>query len=463
MRMAVSIGVFAYIALQFAIGIWVSRRIRDEKDYVLGGRQLGVTLASFSVFATWFGAETVMGSSGRVYKDGLSGAQGEPFAYAVAILVMGFLFAVPLWRRGLITFGDFFRERFSPGVERLTVILLIPGSVLWAGAQVRGFGQVMSHTTGLDLWTAMSVAAAVVVAYTAFGGLLADVYTDFVQGIAIVAGLVAMLIAVAMQTGSPFAMLASVESVRLQPMAPDQSLLEFVEQWAIPICGSLVAVELISRILACRSPEVARQATPLGGIYYLLVALIPVYFGFIGPQIAPGLAEPEQLSLAIAQAYLPVILYIMFAGALISAVLSTVDSALLAAATLLSHNIILRLVPSLSEAAKVRAARMGVAGMGLVAYLLALRAEGIADLVETASAFATAGVFVAMVFGLFTGLGGAFSAYAALILGSLVWVAGQYVLELRAPYVAGLVAAALGYLTVAWAERFQEGWTAREK
>lgn len=108
--MAVVIGVFAYIALQFAIGIWVSRRIRDEKDYILGGRQLGITLASFSVFATWFGAETVIGSAGRVYQDGLSGAQGEPFAYAVGIIIMGLFFAVPLWRRGIVTFGDFFRE-----------------------------------------------------------------------------------------------------------------------------------------------------------------------------------------------------------------------------------------------------------------------------------------------------------------------------------------------------------------
>jgi SSS family transporter len=451
--MAVSIGVFAYIALQLAVGIWVSRRIRDEKDYILAGRQLGVVLASFSVFATWFGAETVLGSSGRVYAEGLSGAQGEPFAYALAILIMGLLFAVPLWRRGIVTFGDFFGQRFSPGVERLTVILLIPGSVLWAAAQIRGFGQAMSHTTGLDLWTAMTVAAVVVVVYTAFGGLLADVYTDFIQGIAIIVGLLAMLIAVAYQTGGATTLLAGVDSARLQPLAPDQSWLDFAEQWAIPVCGSLVAVELISRILACRSPEVARRAVPLGGIYYLLVALIPVYFGLVGPAIVPGLEEPEQLSLAIAKAYLPTILYIMFAGALISAILSTVDSALLAAASLLSHNLVLAVAGDLSERAKVRAARVAVASLGLIAYVLAQGAEGLSDLVETASAFASAGVFVALVFGLFSGFGGAPSAFAALILGSGVWLAGKYLLDMSVPYVTGVLAAAAGYVVIAVAER----------
>jgi SSS family transporter len=459
--MAVVIGVFAYIALQFAIGIWVSRRIRDEKDYILGGRQLGVTLASFSVFATWFGAETVIGSSGRVYQQGLSGAQGEPFAYAVGIVIMGLFFAVPLWRRGIVTFGDFFRDRFSPGVEKLTVVLLVPGSVLWAAAQIRGFGQVMSATSTLDLRLAMTIAAAVVIAYTVFGGLLADVYTDFVQGIAIIVGLLAILLAVIVQTENPATLLASVDTVRLQPMRPDQSLLEFIEQWAIPICGSLVAVELISRILACRSPEVARRATPLGGGLYLVVALIPVYLGFIGPNLVPVLDEPEQLSMELAKTYLPTILYVMFAGALISAILSTVDSALLASASLVSHNIYLRLRPNLSERDKVKAARFGVAGLGILAYLLALRSSGISDLVETASAFASAGIFVALAFGLFTSFGGPASASAAIAAGALVWAAGKFVLDVPTPYLAGLLAAVAAYIAVALVERRKVGPTGR--
>jgi Na+/proline symporter len=451
--MTVAVGVFAYILLQFAVGIWVSRRIRDEKDYILGGRQLGVTLASFSVFATWFGAETVMGSSGRVYTDGLSGAQGEPFAYAVGIIIMGLCFAVPLWRRGLTTFADFFRQRFSPGVEKMTVILLIPGSVLWAAAQIRGFGQVMSHTAGLELGVAMTVAAAVVIAYTVFGGLLADVYTDFVQGIAIVIGLLGMLILIAAQTGNPVTALASVEATRFYPLGQNQSVLEFVEQWAIPICGSLVAVELISRILACRSADVARLAAPLGGLGYLLIALIPVYFGLIGPIVMPGLDEPEQLSLHLANTYLPMFFYVMFAGALISAVLSSVDSALLASASLVSHNLILPLKPAMAERAKVATARLCVAALGIFAYVLALRSDGISDLVETASAFASAGVFVALTFGLFTRFGGPLSAMAAIGTGAGCWAFGKFVLDMSTPYLAGLATAFVAYVAVGLIDR----------
>jgi SSS family transporter len=448
------LGVLAYVVLQFAVAIWVSRRIKTETDYILGGRQIGFTLAAFSVFATWFGAETVLGSAGSVYSDGLSGAQGEPFAYALGIVIMGLLFAVPLWRRGLTTFGDLFRDRFSPGVERLTVILLVPGSVLWAAAQIRGFGQIMGTTTGMNVSVSITLAAAIVVLYTAVGGLLADIYSDLIQGIAIVVGLVAMLVVVLISVGGPAQAIAGIEAARLSPMGSDQSLPAFIEQWAIPICGSLVAVELISRVLACKSARVAGTATTVGGLGYLLVAAIPVFFGLIGPQLAPGLGEAEQLVPSLAQKYLPAVLYVMFAGALISAILSTVDSALLAAASLVSHNIVLRLRPGMSETAKVTWARVGVAALGAAAYLLALYSERISDLVELASAFATAGIFVALVFGLFTRWGGAPSAYAAIVAGGSVWALGTYAFGLPAPYVSGVIAALAAYVLVTVAMRF---------
>jgi Na+/proline symporter len=313
----------------------------------------------------------------------------------------------------------------------------------------------MGATTGLDVTMAISLAAIIVIAYTAAGGLLADVYSDLIQGIAIVAGLLAVMVFITIEAGGPVQGLAAVDSARFLPMRQDQPLLDFVEQWAIPICGSLVAVELISRVLACKSPNVARSATQLGGIGYLLIALIPVYFGLVGARLAPGLEEAEQIVPTLAQKYLPAIVYVMFAGALISAILSSVDSALLAAASLVSHNLVLRVRPNLTEAAKVRMGRAGVAVLGLVAYVLALRAEGISALVEMASAFGSAGVFVASVFGLFTRFGGPASAYASMAAGMIVWGGGS-LLGVTTPYVLALAVAAVTYVIVAILDRSRE-------
>ena len=449
---AIVVGIIGYIGLQILIGVWVSRRVVTEADYMLAGRSLGVGLAATSIFATWFGAEVVIGAASRVYSNGISGAHAEPFAYAAGILIMGLVFAHKLWRHGIQTFADFFRVRYSARAERLAAVLLIPGSVLWAAAQIRGFGQIVGSASGLDLETALTIAALAVIVYTVLGGLLADVYTDFIQSIVVVAGLVGLCWIAVAEVGGIAAGLARIDPSRFQMFPEGQSLLALAEKWAIPICGSIVAVELISRLLACRTPNIARTSAMLGGAAYLLIALIPVTLGLIGPLLVPGIADPEQLVPEIAKAHLPPILYILFVGALISAVLSTVDSALLAAGTMLSHNLLLRLRPDAAERTKVRVARASVATLGICAYVLALRTTHISDLVETASAFASAGLFVTLVFGLFTRLGGELSAIAAMLGGALVWLAGSSLLNLEAPYLAGILAATIAYVAVAQVE-----------
>jgi len=445
----VLIGIGAYLLVQFAIGMLVSRRIASETDYLLAGRRLGLGLAAFSIFATWFGAETVVGAAGSIYSDGLGGGSADPFGYGLCLVVLGLVVAVPLWRRQYTTFGDLFRERYSVGVERLAVLIMVPTSVLWAAAQIRAFGQVVSASSDLDVSFAISVAAVFVILYTVAGGLLADVVTDFVQSIAIIVGLIVLLVAVGDSHGGLPGLAALIDRERLAFSTAGATPLEIVEAWAVPVCGSLLAVEMLSRILGCRTAATARNAALIGAAIYLSVGLIPVMIGLAGPTLVPNLEEPEQLVAVLAQQHLSTFLYVLFAGALISAILSTVDSCLLAAASLVSHNLIVPLKPSLGERGKILSARLGVVGFGIAAYAIALHAEGIYELVATASAFGSAGIFVVGLFGLFSRVGGAPSAYAALSAGVVVWAAGEYWLDWSTPYLAAVGAALLGYLGAA--------------
>ena len=92
-------------------------------------------------------------------------------------------------------------------------------------------------------------------------------------------------------------------------------------------------------------------------------------------------------------------------------------------------------------------------GLCLVAYLISISSQRIHDLVETASAFGSAGVFVTALFALFTQFGGPASAYASVMTGMLVWAAGKYGFDLTAPYLLGLLAATLAYVGVALVDR----------
>ncbi len=190
MKGTVIAGIFGYVLVQFMIGAWVSRRMKTEQDYILAGRSLGTGLVAFSVFATWFGAEAIVSSAGEIYEKGISGALTDPFGYGFAVVAVALLIAAPLWKRGLVTYADLLRTRYSPTVEKAFVILLLPGSLFWAAAQIRSFGQIVGSSAGIDVSTAILVAAALVAAYSVVGGLLADAITDVVQGVAVIIGLV---------------------------------------------------------------------------------------------------------------------------------------------------------------------------------------------------------------------------------------------------------------------------------
>lgn len=451
----VLLGIFAYILMQLLVGVYFSRRIANEDDYLLAGRSLGTGLASLSVFATWFGAETCIGAAGSVYENGLSGATIDPFGYTLCLVVMGTVFATHLWRRNLTTLADLFRQRYSIRIQNLAVLLIAPTSVMWAAAQIRAFGQVLSAASGFQVEMAISFAAVVVVVYTMYGGLMADVVTDAVQGVALIIGL-AMLLFLLLEAGGGFeASVARIEPKRLELFGHGNgSLLEIAEHWAIPICGSVLSQELVARVLASRSPEIARRACIQGGVLYLFVGLMPVFIGLIGVQLLPGLEHPEQILPSLARDHLNTFLYIIFAGALISAILSTVDSALLASSALLSHNLIVPAIRSISDRGKVRVARWMVLLCGIAAFVMALSAGRVYTLVEEASAFGSAGIVTVVVFGLFTGFGGTVSAGVTLAAGMLTWIIGHHVLDLATPYLASLAVALSSYVLVGlWENR----------
>jgi len=417
------IGLALYVLAQLVIGAVVSRRIASEDDYLLAGRSLGYRLATFSIFATWFGAETCVDAAGHVYERGLDYNSTEPFAYGVAMVLCGLLLAVPVYRARITTLADLFRTRYSVGVERAAALVMIPSSVFWAAAQIRAFGHVLSSASNLGVETSIVIAAAVVIAYTAFGGLLADAITDLVQGVALILGLVVMLFGVVNDLGGVSAALSSIDLslLKLRP-ADNAGWLEIAESWSLPLLGSFVAQELLQRICASRTEVVARRSTILGGAAYVIVGSIPVLLGLLGASHSIAVDDPEQILPQIARERLSVFGYTLFAGALVSAILSTVDSTLLVASSLLSRNLIHPLVPDMSERNKVRLARGGVAFFGVVALVLASFADSVGDLIDITNGFGSSGLFVMLLFALFTRFGGAASAFAALLLGVGVYL-----------------------------------------
>jgi Na+/proline symporter len=439
--------ILAYVASQLLIAFWFSRRNRNEEDYLLAGRSLGPWMTMFAVFATWFGAETCIGAAGEAYSHGLSGVIADPFAYTLGIILTGVFFAAALWKRGLLTLADLFRNRYGAGVERLTALIMIPASVMWAAAQIRAFGQVLSSVSELGLFVAITFAATVVIAYTVTGGMWANAVTDLVQGIVMVVGIV--VLGVVFVAGGGLEHLATLPPERFDFMH-ERTPWDALNTLAVPIFSTIAAQELAARVLASRSPQVARGATAIAGVVYLAIGLVPVMIGLGAAGVIGADQDHEQVLSRFAQSQLPLPLYILFLGALVSAILSTLSGALLVAGALAGHNLIKPLAPGMTDAQKLRTDRLCVLAFGVVAYVIALSSDSVYELVQQSSALGSSGILVMMVFALWGGrFGGPASAYGALLAGTGTWLYGEHVLGLSAAYIASLGAALLAYVLLA--------------
>lgn len=443
-----------YLALQLIVGYVVSLRVKNTKDYFLAGKQIPLPFVTISLVATWFGAETCIGSAGAVYKSGLSGSRADPFGYSLCLLLTGLLIAAPMWKGGFITIGDFFAKRFGTVPEKLTVLILVPGSLFWGGAQLRAFGQIISSTTQLPVELTIVLCTVFVVIYTFQGGLLGDIINDFIQGLIIFIGLALLLFVTANSTNFSFSeWWSAVDASRLSFLSSDETIWQRMDRWSIPILGSLVTQELISRTLSAKSPSVAQKACYYACGIYLVIGCIPVFLGLIGPTVLGGLDDHEKFLPLLAEKYLPPALHVVFIGGIIAALLSTIDSIFLSVSALTSQNLLHRFLDGASKRRELLTARMLVIAAAAISFVIAITSTGIYDLVEMASSFGTAGLVVVTLFGLWTRAGGLWAANLGLFSGAISYPIADSILDVQAPFLTAIAAAAVGFLAGVFAEK----------
>lgn len=455
--------VVLYLVATLGLGMWAGTRIKTTTDFSLAGRTLPLVMVITTTFATWFGAETVMGIPARFVQGGLNAIIEDPFGAGSCLILVGLFFAVRLYKQNLLTIGDFYRNRYGKGVEVFCSSAIILSYLGWVAAQITALGLVFSVLTGGEMSESagMIVGTLAVLIYVVVGGFLAVAWTDFIQMIVLVVGLTVIAVYSSGLAGGADKVIAMASTADLWRFLPEPTFKDiafFVGAAVTIMLGSIPQQDVFQRVTSARDATTARNGAVIGGACYILFAFVPMFI------VASAVVVMGQEALDIAKddyqrllptfvlTRMPLVMQIFFFGALLSAIKSTSSATLLAPSTSFVENILRNLRPHMSDRQRLFATRVTIvvfAGV-VLAYAIAMKGTPIYDLVSSAYQVTLVGAFVPLVLGLYWKRSTTQGAIVSIALGVGTWILFfpqvSSLGELFPGQLAGLIAAFVGMI-----------------
>jgi SSS family solute:Na+ symporter len=386
--------IIVYLILTFAAGLWMRRYVGKVEDYLVAGREMNVYLGIASLAATEVGIVTVMYTAQAGYLNGFSGAI-PGICMAVAMWVVGRTGFVinPLRASGAMTLPELFEKRYSKGVRWLAGVFVATGGILNMGIFLKLGGQFLVAVTGLDkqggdpnifqrvglppLQTIMTVLLIGVLIYTALGGMLSVLVTDYIQFLFLGASIV-VTSALVLATCGWNRIVASADTL-LGPaafnpfLAKDMGVGYVIWQALTGLAVVLTWQTVIARVLASKDPASARKIYTRTSYYFVGRFALPGLWGLGALAVLGNAFKSEanpELSLMAMPTYLGQILPAGFVGLVVAGMLaaemSTDSSYLLAWASVIYNDIICPLKRKpFSERAGLWVNGLLVAGIGI--------------------------------------------------------------------------------------------------
>lgn len=456
-----------YLVLSIGIGMYAATKVRNTEDYVSAGRSLPMIMVVAMVFATWFGAETVLGIPATFLDENLGGTISDPFGASLALILFGLLFARPLYRMNLLTLGDFFRKRYNRPVEVVISLAIALSYLGWVSAQVTALGLVFNVLSDnvIGQKEGIMIGAAVVLLYTLFGGMWSVALTTFVQMTVIVVGLlwISKLVGDMPEVNGIAPVVehaANAGKFEFWPEANWAAIVTFIAGLLTMGFGSIPQQDVFQRANTSKNETTAVWGTIIGGTAYFLFAAVPIYLTYAATLVDPVmtsdlLAKDAQLVLpTFVKTHLPLAAQIIFYGALLSVIMSTASGTLLAPSVTLSENVIKEFMPHhrMSQKTLLWVTRAVVIWFSLlvVAYSLwSLESEtSIHQMVENAYKVTLACAFVPLVAGIYWKRANNYGAALSIVLGLAAWIGMEMLAPEAAlpPQFGGFIASAAGMI-----------------
>jgi SSS family transporter len=430
--------VIVYLVASIAIGLAAATRVRNSRDFAVAGRHLPLPVVTATVFATWFGAETVLGISATFVKDGLGAVVADPFGASLCLILAGLFFASKLYRLNLLTIGDYYHLRYNRTVEVLCTLAIVASYLGWVSAQIKALGLVFNVLTdgAVSQSMGMMIGAAIVLTYTVLGGMLSVAILDFVQMTVIMGGMLYIGYVISGLTGGVGVVVNHAYDAGKLDFFPEARLtawIPFIGAWITMMLGSIPQQDVFQRITSAKNEKTAVRGSVLGGSAYFVFAFVPMFLAYSATLVDPKmfgelLEKDSQLVLpTLILQHTPFLAQVVFFGALLAAIMSCASATLLAPAVAFSENIIRGAVPGMTDRAFLRTMRAVIVCFAGVVLAFALNSESnIFKMVENAYKVTLVSAFFPLFLGLYWKRATSQGALAGIVAGLSTWLLFEF-------------------------------------
>jgi len=427
--------VVLYLLGTLALGVWAGSRIKNTSDFAIAGRRLPLIMVVTTTFATWFGAETVMGIPAKFVQGGLNSLVEDPFGAGTCLILVGLFFATKLYKLNLLTIGDYYRQRYGKGIEVFCSVAIILSYLGWVAAQITALGLVFSVLTNgaMSETAGMIVGTLAVLIYVVVGGFLAVALTDFIQMIVLVIGLSIIAVFSADLAGGAGQVIAHAGQADLWRFLPSPTFTDivfFIGAGMTMMFGSIPQQDVFQRVMSAKDASTARTGAVIGGASYIVFAFVPMFIVacavVVMGQGALDMAKDDYQRLlpTFVMSKMPLVMQILFFGALLSAIKSTSSATLLAPSTSFVENILKNLRPNMTDREQLFAMRATIVMFAalVLTYAIAMQGTSIYELVSAAYQITLVGAFVPLAMGLYWRRATTQGAIASLGAGIGTWI-----------------------------------------
>lgn len=433
--------IVVYLLAMLAIGAW-GLRMKGLEDFHLAGRSIKLVLLTGTFCATIIGASATLGMAGLGFSKGLPGAWWM-LSGTAGLLVLATFFAEKVRASGCYTLpelvGSFYGERARFVASSLIVIS-------WVGViavQIVASGKVLGAVFGGNETLFMAVCTAVFVLYTVHGGQSSVIRTDLVQLVIILTGMI-VLFSKALEAGGPGLLLG-----RSFPTSPEMGSNDVLTMLLVVGSAYLVGPDMYSRLFSAHSPREAKVSAAIAAVILIPTAFLITSLGIFARSLYPA-ASPEQAIPLLVTGLLSPGTEGLVAAALLAAFMSSADTSLMTATSILTLDIYRKASPDSSERKLMTVSRISVLVIGVSALALAVSMPGIIKTLLIAYTVFTSGLLLPVIAGFYRGRLGLTpsGALAALVGGGLtaIFLGQKYPLL-------GIAVSAVFLFGVSWLER----------